>query len=90
MSGGEDRPDLHHTPDTGLQLHRVSALQHCSTQGNSGGRGSFIPLSVSKCQIFRFQPEPKIIAPCAGAQTTRLLSHTLAAQHSQHSTASQD
>ena len=42
MSGGEDRPDLQHTPDTGLQLHRVSALQCCSTQGNSGGRGSFI------------------------------------------------
>ena len=36
MSGGEDRPDLHHTPDTGLQLHRVSALQCCSTQGNRG------------------------------------------------------
>ena len=36
MSDSEDRPDLHHTPDTGLQLHRVSALQCCSTQGNSG------------------------------------------------------
>ena len=47
-------------------------------------------LSVAKCQISRFQPAPTIIASCAGALTTRLLSHTPAAQHSQHSTASQD
>ena len=44
---------------------------------------SRLSLSVSKCQISSFQPEPKIIAPCAGAQTTRLLSHTPAAQHNQ-------
>ena len=47
-------------------------------------------LSVSKCQISNFQPAPTSIASCAGALTTRLLSHTPAAQHSQHSTASQD
>ena len=29
-----------------------------------------------KCQISRFQPVPKMIAPCSCAQTTRLLSHT--------------
>ena len=43
-----------------------------------------------KCQISRFQPAPTIILTCSCAQTTRLLSHTPAAQHSQHSTASQD
>ena len=36
--------------------------------------------SVPKCQISRFQPTPKMIAPCSCAQTTRL--------HKQHSTAS--
>ena len=43
-----------------------------------------------KCQIPRFQPAPTLIAPCSCAQTTRLLSHTPVAQHSQHSTTSQD
>ena len=43
-----------------------------------------------KWQISRFQPASTIIATCSCAQPTRLLSYTPAAQHSQHSTASQD
>ena len=36
-----------------------------------------------KCQISRFQPAPKMIATCSCAQTSRLFSHTPAAQHNQ-------
>ena len=36
-----------------------------------------------KCKISRLKPTKKMIAPCSCAQTTRLLSHTPAAKHSQ-------
>ena len=43
-----------------------------------------------KWQIYRFQPAPTIITPCSCTQTTRLLSHTPAAQHNQPGLASSE